>query len=85
MAADEGLIQSRNTVSVRVGELAGLDGILRFRDGRQDSRTSPDNRPSTLEAFESTLSEVTSAYTVLANLRYTAAAIHNRAHRRCIR
>jgi penicillin-binding protein 1A len=67
MAADEGLIQSRNTMSVRVGELAGLDGILRF--SRASGFEDVPKRPSIyLGAFESTLSEVTSAYTVLANL-----------------
>lgn len=67
MAADEGLIQSRNTVSVRVGELAGLDGILRF--ARASGFQEVPKQPAIyLGAFESTLSEVTSAYTVLANL-----------------
>ena len=67
MAADEGLIQSRNTVSVRVGELAGLDGILRF--ARASGFEDVPKQPSIyLGAFESTLSELTSAYTVLANL-----------------
>jgi penicillin-binding protein 1A len=67
LPADEGLIQSRNTVSVRVGEVAGLDGILRFSraSGFEDVPKQP---AIYLGAFESTLSEVTSAYTVLANL-----------------
>lgn len=67
MAADEGLIQSRNTMSVRVGELAGLDGILRFAraSGFEDVPRQP---AIYLGAFESTLTELTSAYTVLANL-----------------
>jgi penicillin-binding protein 1A len=67
LPAEEGLIQSRNTMSVRVGELAGLDGILRF--SRASGFEDVPKRPSIyLGAFESTLSEVTSAYTVLANL-----------------
>jgi penicillin-binding protein 1A len=67
MAADEGLIQSRNTMSVRIGEFAGLDGILRF--SRASGFEDVPKKPAVyLGAFESTLSELTGAYTVLANL-----------------
>lgn len=66
MAAEEGLIQSRNTMSVRVGERAGLAETLRVAHavGIDDVPKQPG---IFLGAFESTLTDVTVAYTVLAN------------------
>jgi penicillin-binding protein 1A len=54
-------------MSVRVGERAGLDGILRLA-GTAGFDNVPRKPAIYLGAFESTLSEVTSAYTVLATL-----------------
>ena len=66
MPAAEGLIQSRNTMSVRVGDYAGLGNIQRVASavGLGDVP----NQPSAyLGAFEETLRDVTAAYTVFPN------------------
>jgi penicillin-binding protein 1A len=66
MSAEDGLIQSRNTVTVRVGEQAGLAEV-----GRVGSVVGLDKmpqRPSAyLGAFEASLMRVTNAYTVFPN------------------
>ncbi len=64
--AEDGLILSRNTMSVRVGERAGLGEIVRVAQaaGFDDVPRQP---AILLGAFESTLAEVTAAYAVLAN------------------
>lgn len=64
--ADEGLIQSRNTMSVRVGERAGLDSVVQVATacGLADL---PPQAGIYLGTFEKTVSELTAAYTVFAN------------------
>ena len=66
MRADEGLILSRNTMSVRVGERAGLDNIARLA-----SACGIDEMPRQpsiyLGSFEQTVADLTAAYTVFAN------------------
>ena len=65
-AAEEGLIQARNTMSVRVGERAGLDEIVRV--ARAAGLDDVPRQPAVyLGAFESTLADLTAAYTVLPN------------------
>ncbi len=66
MRAEEGLVQSRNTMSVRVGQMAGLEEIARTAA----AAGIPDvpQRPAVyLGAFEATLAQMTSAYSVFAN------------------
>jgi penicillin-binding protein 1A len=66
LAAEEGLIHSRNTMSVRIGERAGLDEIVRV--GRAAGFDEVPRQPAIyLGAFETTLSELTAAYTVFPN------------------
>jgi penicillin-binding protein 1A len=66
LRAEEGLIQSRNTMSVRVGELAGLETIAKI--GEAAGIEEVPQQPSTyLGAFETTVRELTSAYTVFPN------------------
>ncbi len=66
MRAEDGLILSRNTMSVRVGERAGLDAI-----GRLASACGIDGMPRQpsvyLGAFEQTVADLTSGYAVFAN------------------
>lgn len=66
MRAEEGLILSRNTMSVRVGERAGLDEIARVA-----ATVGIENMPRMpavyLGAFEGNVAELTTAYTVFAN------------------
>jgi penicillin-binding protein 1A len=66
MPAEEGLIQSRNTMSVRVGDYAGIASIQRLATaaGLTDIPTQPSIY---LGAFEETLRDVTAAYTVFPN------------------
>ena len=66
MPAAEGLIQSRNTMSVRVGDYAGLENIQRVASvvGLGDI---PNQASVYLGAFEETLRDVTAAYTVFPN------------------
>ena len=64
--AEEGLIQSRNTMSVRVGERAGMDEIARV--AAAVGIEGMPRRPSVyLGAFECNVVDITTAYTVFAN------------------
>jgi penicillin-binding protein 1A len=66
MRAEEGLIQSRNTMSVRVGEQAGLDEIVRI--AKLSGIDEVPRQPAIyLGAFEGTLLGITSAYSVFPN------------------
>ena len=66
MPAAEGLIQSRNTMSVRVGDYAGLANIQRVAEA-VGLGTIPSQPSIYLGAFEETLRDVTAAYTVFPN------------------
>jgi penicillin-binding protein 1A len=63
--ARSGLILSRNTMTIRVGELATLDRVIETGQEAGFARTIPKNPASYIGAFESTLKEVTAAYSVL--------------------
>lgn len=63
---DEGLIQSRNTMSVRIGERAGLPAITKLA-GEAGLADVPQMPGIYLGTFEATVRDVTAAYTVLAN------------------
>lgn len=66
LPASEGLIRSRNTMSVRVGNRAGLDRVREL--GEKVGLGSLPQFPSIyLGSFESTLKTLTSAYTVFPN------------------
>ena len=66
MPAAEGLIQSRNTMSVRVGDYAGVANIRRVAS--EVGLGEIPSQPSIyLGAFEETLRDVTAAYTVFPN------------------
>jgi penicillin-binding protein 1A len=66
MRAEEGLIQSRNTMSVRVGERAGMDEIASVA-----AAVGIENMPHVpaiyLGAFEANVQDLTAAYTVFPN------------------
>jgi len=66
MAAEEGLIQSRNTMSVRVGDFAGLGNVQRMAAavGLGDIPSEPSVY---LGSFGETLRDVTAAYSVFPN------------------
>ena len=64
--AEEGLILSRNTMSVRVGERAGLKEIARL--AKSAGLPEIPLQPAVyLGAFEANLTDLTAAYTVFAN------------------
>lgn len=67
--ADYGLYKSRNTMTVRAGELAGLDNVLALAVNAGISRNAQIPRtPSIyLGSFEATLQEMTLAYTIFPN------------------
>jgi penicillin-binding protein 1A len=66
MSAEEGLIQSRNTVTVRVGEAAGLQEVWRVA-AAVGLEKMPKKPSAYLGAFEASLLRVTTAYAVLAS------------------
>lgn len=63
---EEGLIQSRNTMTVRVGERAGMKEVVRVAEAAGLSPVPP-TPSSYLGAFEATLKELTVAYTTFPN------------------
>jgi penicillin-binding protein 1A len=66
MSAEEGLILSRNTMSVRVGDRAGLDAVRKVAEDA--GLGSVPSFPSIfLGSFESRLRDMVSAYTVFPN------------------
>ena len=67
LRAEEGLIQSRNTMTVRVGEFAGLPTIAQGLQSLPVSMRSRKQPSIYLGAFETTVAELTSAYTVFPN------------------
>jgi penicillin-binding protein 1A len=66
MRAEEGLILSRNTMSVRVGERAGLDSIARLATAC-GIEGMPRQPAVYLGAFEQTVADITAAYSVFPN------------------
>ena len=62
--ARSGLILSRNTMTIRVGELATLDRVVETGQEAGFARNIPKNPASYLGAFESNLKDVTAAYSV---------------------
>jgi penicillin-binding protein 1A len=63
-----GLIKSRNTMSVRVGEFAGLEKVRTLGQEAGVSDTIPDLPVVFLGGFETTARDLASAYTVFPNL-----------------
>ncbi len=65
--ADFGLIKSRNTMAVRVGQWVGLPTVRRVADALHIGETIQDYPVTYLGAFETTLRDLTAAYTVFPN------------------
>jgi len=67
-----GLIRSRNTMSIRVGNFAGIDNVKEFSRQVGFSTPMPENPASFLGAWEATPRQVASAYTIFPNdgMRY---------------
>lgn len=65
--AEVGLIRSRNTMSVRVGELAGLEEVRKMGQAVGLGDNIPNLPVIFLGAFEATLKDLTAAYTLFPN------------------
>lgn len=63
-----GLVRSRNTMSVRVGEFAGISNVHRLANDLGIGQAMQDLPVSYLGAFEATLKDLTAAYTAFPNL-----------------
>jgi penicillin-binding protein 1A len=63
-----GLVKSRNTMSIRVGEYAGLPQVRELARQAGVAADIPDLPGIFLGAFETTLKDLTAAYTIFPNL-----------------
>lgn len=70
-----GLIHSRNTMSVRVGQFAGLDAVQKIATTLNLSDNVPHGPAIYIGSFETNLKDLTAAYTVFPN-----AGIRNQAY-----
>jgi penicillin-binding protein 1A len=66
LPARNGLIFSRNTMTIRVGELATLDRVIAIGEAVEFARSIPRLPAIYLGAFESDLKDVTAAYSAFA-------------------
>src|SRR5215467_2263505 len=62
-----GLIHSRNTMSVRVGQFAGLDSVQKIATTLGLSQKVPHGPAIYIGSFETNLKDLTSAYTIFPN------------------
>src|SRR5437762_3629852 len=67
MPCSYGLIHSRNTMSVRVGQFAGLDTVQKIANDLGIAQNIPHGPASYIGLFESNLKDLTSAYTAFPN------------------
>jgi penicillin-binding protein 1A len=67
MPVSYGLVQSRNTMSVRVGEFAGLDDTQKIAATLGLGNDIPRGAATYIGSFESDLKDLTAAYTVFPN------------------
>src|SRR5262250_869347 len=67
MPCSYGLVHSRNTMSVRVGQFAGLDTVQKVGNDLGIAQNIPHGPASYIGSFESNLKDLTAAYTVFPN------------------
>src|SRR5436305_2229652 len=67
MLCSYGLIHSRNTMSVRVGQFAGLNAVQKVANDLGISQNLPHGPAIYIGSFETDLKELTSAYSVFPN------------------
>lgn len=67
MPCSYGLIQSRNTMSVRVGQVAGLDAVQKVATTLNLSQSAPRGPAIYIGSFETNLRDLTAAYSVFPN------------------
>src|SRR5438445_6338268 len=81
-----GLIHSRNTMSVRVGQFAGLDAVQKVANDLGVSKSVPHGPAIYIGPFETNLEDLTAAYSVFPNARvrkqgYIIERIDNQRHK----
>ena len=67
MPCSYGLIHSRNTMSVRVGQFAGLDTVQKVANDLGISKSVPHGPAIYIGSFETDLKDLTAAYTLFPN------------------
>src|SRR5215813_6465077 len=67
MPCSYGLVHSRNTMSVRVGQFAGLDAVQKVANTLGISQTVPHGPAIYIGSFETDLKDLTAAYSVFPN------------------
>src|SRR5262249_61406919 len=67
MPCSYGLVHSRNTMSVRVGQFAGLDAVQKVANDLGIAQKIPHGPASYIGSFETNLKDFTSSYTVFHN------------------
>src|SRR5437773_11621385 len=67
MPCSYGLIHSRNTMSVRVGQVAGLDAAHNAANGLGISQSVPHGPAIYIGSFETDLKDLTAAYSIFPN------------------
>src|SRR5436853_102949 len=67
MPCSYGLIHSRNTMSVRVGQFAGLDAVQKVANNLGIAPNVPHGPATYIGSFETDLKDLTAAYTVFPN------------------
>ena len=67
MPCSYGLIHSRNTMSVRVGQFAGLDAVQKVANDLGVSKSVPHGPAIYIGSFETNLKDLTAAYSVFPN------------------
>ena len=78
-----GLIHSRNTMSVRVGQFAGLDAVQKVANTLGISENIPHGPAIYIGSFETDLKDLTAAVLGFSKCRSAQAILHHRADRRC--
>src|SRR5438128_363178 len=67
MPCSYGLVHSRNTMSVRVGQFAGLDAVQKVANNLGIAQNVPHGPATYIGSFETNLKDLTAAYTVFPN------------------
>src|SRR6266446_6182461 len=67
MPCSYGLVHSRNTMSVRVGQFAGLDAVQKVANNLGIAQNIPHGPATYIGSFETNLKDLTAAYTVFPN------------------
>src|SRR5215831_1136661 len=67
MPCSYGLVHSRNTMSVRVGQFAGLDAVQKVANNLGIAQNVPHGPAIYIGSFETNLKDLTAAYTVFPN------------------